>query len=78
MIQNRKTGSLLLAGLAAYAYYKYSKMTPEQKKDLTGTIKQKGKDLYDKYVPTEIKDMFEKKSGVNDDSSYTAHSEYFG
>jgi hypothetical protein len=53
-------------------------MKPEQKKDFKGTIKQKGNDLYDKYVPAEIKGMFEKKSGVNDDLSYTANSEYFG
>ena len=32
MLRN-KTG-LLLAGLAAFGYYKYSKMTPEQKNSL--------------------------------------------
>jgi hypothetical protein len=36
-------------------------MSPKQKKDLTGTIKQKGKDLYDKYVLTEVKTLFEKR-----------------
>lgn len=78
MIQNKKTGSLLLAGLAAYAYYKYSKMSPEQKKDLTGNIKQKGKDLYDKYVPAEIKNLFEKKTGEKEPTSYNTQNEYFG
>ena len=42
MLRN-KTG-LLLAGLAAFGYYKYSKMTPEQKNSLIG----KGKDLLNK------------------------------
>ena len=42
MLRN-KTG-LLLAGLAAFGYYKYSKMTPEQKNNLM----QKGKDLLNK------------------------------
>ena len=42
MLRNR-TG-LLLAGLAAFGYYKYSKMTPEQKNSLIT----KGKDLLNK------------------------------
>lgn len=42
MLRN-KTG-LLLAGLAAFGYYKYSKMTPGQKNSLI----EKGKDLLNK------------------------------
>ena len=42
MLRN-KTG-LLLAGLAAFGYYKYSKMTPEQRNSLI----EKGKDLLNK------------------------------
>ncbi len=41
MATNRK--GLLLAGLAAFAYYKYSKMSPEQKKNLFSGIREKGK-----------------------------------
>jgi hypothetical protein len=55
------TGGLLLAGLAAYAYYKYNKMTPEQKEKLVGGIKEKGQKIYDQYVPEEVKKMFGKK-----------------
>ena len=62
MLQNKRSATpLLLAGLAAFAYYKYSKMSPAQKQDLTGTIKEKGKKIYDKYVPQSVKDMFGKK-----------------
>ena len=62
MLQNRKSGApLLLAGLAAFAYYKYSKMTPEQKQKITGTIKEKSKKIYDQVVPQSVKNMFEKK-----------------
>ena len=43
--------TLLLAGAAAYAYYKYSKMTPDQRKSFVGNLKQKGKDLMDQYMP---------------------------
>ncbi|MEO9020868.1 MAG: hypothetical protein ABI237_14555 [Ginsengibacter sp.] len=61
MSQKRKsTAPLLLAGIAAFAYYKYSKLTPEQKKDLGGTIKEKGKKIYDKYVPHSVKNLFGK------------------
>ncbi len=40
----RKTLGLLLAAAAAFGMYKYSKMNPQQKKDL----KEKGKDFLDK------------------------------
>ena len=42
----KTTLGLLLAGAAAFGLYKYSKMTPQQKKDL----KEKGKDFWDKKV----------------------------
>jgi hypothetical protein len=42
----RKTLGLLLAAAAAFGIYKYSKMTPQQKKDL----KEKGKDFLDKQM----------------------------
>ena len=59
MFGNKK--GLLLAGLAAYAYYKYNKMTPAEKEKLVGGIKEKGQKLYDDYVPAEIKNMIGKK-----------------
>lgn len=59
MSQNKKSAApLFLAGLAAFAYYKYSKLSPEEKKDLKGTIKEKGKKIYDKYMPGSVKSMF--------------------
>ena len=36
-------------------------MTEEQKRNLVGGLKEKGKKLYDEYMPTEIKKMLEKK-----------------
>ena len=55
MLRN-KTG-LLLAGLAAFGYYKYSKMSPEEKKNLMN----KGKDLLNKNFGG-LENMFGKKS----------------
>ena len=61
MLQNKKTGGLLLAGLAALAYYKYSKMSDEQKKNIVGDLKAKGQKLYDDYAPAELKDFISKQ-----------------
>ena len=38
-------GGILLAGLAAFAYYKYSRMSPEQKDSLVGDLKERGRKL---------------------------------
>ena len=54
---NKKSNTpLLLAGLAAFAYYKFNKMSPEKKNEL----KEKGMDLVNKYVPQPLKDIFSK------------------
>lgn len=76
MLQNRRipsgkisTGGLVLAGLAAFAYYKYSKMSAEQKQNLTSDLKEKGKKLYDQYVPQDLKNVFNKKDNAASGSS---------
>ncbi len=55
MLQN-KTG-LLLAGLALYAAYRYRKMSAEQK----ASLKEKGRNLADQYLPQKIKNIFSSK-----------------
>ncbi|MCW3081182.1 hypothetical protein [Segetibacter sp.] len=63
-MQNRKgTGGLLLAGLAAFAYYKYSKLSSAEKETLVGDLKAKGQKLYDEYVPEKYKSFFSKNTG---------------
>lgn len=47
----KSPATLLLAGAAAFAYYKYSKMTPEQKKDLVGGLKDKATKLFGQIMP---------------------------
>ncbi len=75
MLGNRRSnsGSLLLAGLAAFAYYKYSKMTPEERRNLFDSLKAKGKKLVDDYVPANIKDKF-----MNQGSGAAAANSHFG
>ncbi len=58
-------GSLLLAGAAAYAYYKYSQMSEEQKKNLVNGWKEKGKKFYDESIPQSVKDLFGKKASMH-------------
>lgn len=66
MLQNKRSAApLLLAGLAAFAYYKFSKMTPEKKRDL----KEKGKSLLDKYVPQPVKKLISKGENVREQFS---------
>ncbi len=57
-----KKGALLLAGLAAFAYYKYTKMSAEQKETIKNNIKEKGKSFWDG-LPEELKDVVNKATG---------------
>lgn len=50
-------GTLLLAGIAAWAYYKYKKMSPDEKNQMTEKIKSTGKKIVDN-LPDELKNVF--------------------
>jgi hypothetical protein len=84
MLPNRKIpkgGALILAGLAAFAYYKYSKMTPDQKNSLVGGIKEKGQKLFDEYAPQQVKDIFGNKGAnttANNGQGATTSSNTYG
>jgi hypothetical protein len=46
----------ILAGIAgAIGYYLYSTLTEDQKKEMVDKLKQKGKKMYDDYVPDNLK-----------------------
>lgn len=47
----KSPATLLLAGAAAFAYYKYSKMSPQQKKDLVGGLKDKATKIFGQFMP---------------------------
>lgn len=59
---NRSGLGLLLAGAAAFGYYKYSKMTPQQKADL----RNRGKSFLDKQLGG-VKNMFGRKTVTTPD-----------
>ncbi len=60
----KKTG-LILAGLAAYAAYKYSKMSADQKTSLM----EKGKRLANQYLPDNLKNIFDSKTETAGETS---------
>lgn len=70
-MNNKKlpTGTLLAAGLAAFAYYKYSKMSEEQKSSLISDLKDKAQNLYNQYAPAELKDLFAKKGPASPENA---------
>lgn len=76
MTRNNNTGKLLLAGLAAYAYYKYTQMSPEERENIGETLKSKGKKLFDEYMPDEIKSIFDKKAGQNSQTAFEETTGY--
>ena len=59
-----KTLGLLLAAAAAYGYYRYSKMTADQKTSL----KRKGKDFLDKNI-SGVTDLFHKRSATTSNTN---------
>jgi hypothetical protein len=51
--------ALILAGIAgAVGYYMYSKMSEEEKSEMLNNLKEKGKKMYDDYVPDKMKNVF--------------------
>lgn len=40
-------GALVLAGAAAFAYHKYSQMSEQEKRNLLGSLKDKGRKFYE-------------------------------
>ena len=41
-----------IAGLGAWAYYKYSRMSEDQKRDLVNGLKEKGKKIFGQFMPS--------------------------
>ena len=79
-MSNKKfpSGTLLAAGLAAFAYYRYSKMSEEEKQTLVSDLKDKAQNLYDQYAPAELKDLFAKKGPSNAKSHFGEGGGYTG
>ena len=46
---------LVIAGLAAFAYYKYSKLSREEKDNIVNDLKETGKKMIKEFTPAEIK-----------------------
>ena len=58
MTRGQKTGTFILAGLAAFALYRISKLSAEDKTRLADNIKDKGRQLMDHLNPRNLKQKF--------------------
>lgn len=71
MTKKGGTIPLLLAGLAAWGYYKYSKMSEAEKKNLVNGWKEKGQKFYDENIPQNVKDMIAKKDNGQESNMHS-------
>ncbi len=46
---------LVIAGLAAFAYYKYSKLTSEEKSKIVSDIRETGRNIIKEMIPDQVK-----------------------
>ena len=74
-LKKLSTGTLILAGLAAFAYYKYCRMSEEQKNNFIYRLRKKGKKLYE-YVPGNLKNFFVREENMFYDENFGEHSDY--
>lgn len=51
LLGRRSVKPMVLAGVAALAYYAYTRMSEEQKRSLVDTVKKQGKDLLGRIMP---------------------------
>lgn len=51
LMNNRKKSGMILGGLAAFAFYKYSRMSTEDKSKMAQTIKDTARDIFNQIVP---------------------------
>ena len=56
MTQKQKISDILvIAGLAAFAYYKYSRLSEEEKRNIVNDIKETGRNIMKEMIPEGIK-----------------------
>ena len=75
-LKKMSKGTLILAGLAAFVYYRYSKLSEEQKDDLISTLRDEGKKFYDLLIPSSIKKLFTKHESMIYYDDFGEHSDY--
>jgi hypothetical protein len=61
MTREKKAGTIVLLGMAAYAFYRYSRMNADDKLKLADDIKSTGKKLLDQFMPEQLQS---KLSGI--------------
>lgn len=46
---------LVVAGIAAFAYYKYSKLSGEEKRKITSDMKETGRNIIKELIPEQVR-----------------------
>ena len=64
LMNNRKKSGMILGGLAAFAFYKYSRMSNEDKSKMAQTIKDTARDIFNQIVPGDFKKTAENVAGT--------------
>ena len=52
LIGRKSVKPIMLAGVAALAYYAYTRMSEEQKRNLVDTLRKQGKDILGRVMPS--------------------------
>ena len=69
IMNNKKTSAIILAGAAAFAYYKYSKLSPTEKANMRSTLKEKGNAILGHMMPFGLKNVFSKSDNKSETTS---------
>jgi hypothetical protein len=76
MTREKKAGTIVLLGMAAYALYRYSRMNADDKMKLADDIKNTGKKLLDQFIPEPIQSkltgIVDNMTGINKAEKNTA------
>lgn len=71
-------GGLLLAGLAAFAYYKYSRMSPQQRKDMVDGLKEKGRKIFGQFMPGQDRTQTAGATNTANGHNFSGGNQYSG
>ncbi|HMJ47358.1 MAG TPA: hypothetical protein VK498_08510 [Ferruginibacter sp.] len=70
MQQNKKIACAVLAGIAVYAFYRYSRLSDEKKAGVLIILKETGKKIVGNIVPNKIKDRLAKNDSIDNHPDY--------
>jgi len=70
MQENKKIAMLIVAGIAAITFYRYSRMSPGKKAEVWVILKETGKKLVGNLLPNTLKDRLAKNDSIDNHPEY--------